>query len=49
VRVIGTCLATGQAAGLAAAVLASGAECDAAAIRAARDTQTGVTFTSLAR
>ncbi len=49
VRVIGTCLATGQAAGLAAAVLASGAECDAAAIRAARDTQTGATFTSLAR
>lgn len=36
VRVIGTCLATGEAAGIAAAHFAANGECDAAEIRAAR-------------
>ena len=36
-RVIGTCLATGEAAGIAAALLASGRECGAGAIVAARE------------
>jgi hypothetical protein len=37
VRVIGTCLATGEAAGLAAALQVLHGSCDAAAVRAARD------------
>jgi hypothetical protein len=36
VRVIGTCLATGEAAGLAAALQVSQGDCDAAAVNAAR-------------
>ena len=36
VRVIGTCLATGEAAGFAAALQALGGHCDAASVRAAR-------------
>jgi hypothetical protein len=36
-RVIGTCLATGEAAGLAAAILAAGAEPTAAAVRSERE------------
>ena len=35
-RVIGTCLATGEAAGLAAALQADAGQCDAAGVRAAR-------------
>ena len=35
-RVIGTCLATGEAAGLAAALQADGGQSDAAGVRAAR-------------
>ena len=35
-RVIGTCLATGEAAGLAAALQATHGSCDAAGVRAAR-------------
>jgi len=35
-RVIGTCLATGEAAGIAAALLASGKQCNASAVRDAR-------------
>jgi len=37
VRVIGTCLATGEAAGLAAALKVLHGECDAAAVNAARE------------
>jgi hypothetical protein len=37
VRVIGTCLATGEAAGLAAALKALHGDCDATAVRAARE------------
>jgi len=37
VRVIGTCLATGEAAGLAAALKVLHGECDAAAVKAARE------------
>ena len=37
VRVIGTCLATGEAAGLAAALQVSHGDCDAAAVNAARE------------
>ncbi len=37
IRVIGTCLATGEAAGIAAAIFAMLGECDAPAVRKARD------------
>jgi hypothetical protein len=37
VRVIGTCLATGEAAGLAAALKALNGECNAAAVNAVRE------------
>jgi hypothetical protein len=37
IRVIGTCLATGEAAGLAAAIAVSNGEVDATAVRAARE------------
>jgi hypothetical protein len=37
-RVIGTCLATGEAAGIAASLLASGAKCDAQSLIATRET-----------
>jgi len=36
-RVIGTCMATGEAAGIAAALMASGEKCDASAVVAARE------------
>ena len=36
-RVIGTCLATGEAAGIAASLLASGRECEAGAVREAQE------------
>ncbi len=36
IRVIGTCLATGEAAGIAAALYASGGQCDAEAVRSHR-------------
>lgn len=44
VRVIGTCLATGEAAGFAAALFAMQGKCNADAIRAARDMHSGATL-----
>ena len=45
IRVIGTCLATGEAAGFAAALVAREDECCAAAIHAARESQSAEAFT----